>query len=168
MHPELLNNSLFLRYYNQWQQDPASIVFVPVAEYFLSYGLTEEALRVLQAGLTHHPELISARLCLAKVYVRMKEFSRAKAELKRVLAIVPHQEKALELDALIEKSSEPAPTGPITPEPKTSNWQTLTMAKIYEAQGHHEQAREVYQSILERDPQNEEAKQGLAQLEGEG
>lgn len=163
MHPELLNNSLFLRYYQQWQQDPTSIVFVPVAEYFLSYGLTEEALRVLQAGLAHHPDLISARLCLAKLYVRTKEFPRAKAELQRVLAIVPSQAKAIELMELVERGS-------VIPEPesKPASWQTMTMAKIYAAQGHREQARQVYQAILARDPQNEEAIQGLSQLEGEG
>lgn len=162
MHPELLKNSIFLRYYQQWQQDPISIVFVPIAEYFLSYGLTGEAARVLQAGLIHHPDLISGRLCLAKVYLRTKELPRAQAELDRVLAIVPNQEKAMELMRGIKKESAPSELEPILP------WQTVTMAKIYAAQGHREQARQVYQVILAKDPQNQEAIQGLQQLEGEG
>lgn len=164
MHPELLNNSLFLRYYNQWQQDPTSIVFAPIAEYFLSYGLTDDAIRVCLAGLHHHPDLVSGRLSLAKAYLRKKEFSKAKNELRRVLNLVPNQSKALELFNQLSQQ-EPAPS---QPEPETTRWQTITMAKIYTAQGHCDQARQVYQAILAKDPQNQEAIQGLKQLEGEG
>lgn len=164
MHPELLNNSLFLRYYNQWQQDPTSIVFAPIAEYFLSYGLTDDAIRVCLAGLHHHPDLVSGRLSLAKAYLRKKEFAKAKGELQRVLNLVPNQSKALELFNQLSQQ-EPAPT---RPEPEATRWQTVTMAKIYTAQGHRDQARQVYQAILAKDPQNQEAIQGLQQLEGEG
>lgn len=194
MHPELLNNSLFLRYYNQWQQDPTSIVFAPIAEYFLSYGLTDDAIRVCLAGLHHHPDLVSGRLSLAKAYLRKKEFTKAKGELQRVLNLVPNQSKALELFGqisgeapkgarhLFEEQREEGrgfnQVGSLTEELscskrsqaplETTRWQTITMAKIYTAQGHRDQARQVYQAILAKDPQNQEAIQGLKQLEGEG
>lgn len=165
MHPELLNNSLFLRYYNQWQQDTTSIVFAPIAEYLLHYDLLADAVKVCEAGLSHHPDLVSGRLTLAKAYVRQKEFQKARQELRRVLALVPNQEKALELMGRIQSEQtkfEPAPRF------QTENWQTVTMAKIYAAQGHIDQAREVFQAILNRDPQNEEALQGLQSLESGG
>ena len=157
MHPELLSNSLFLRYYNQWQQDPTSVVFAPIAEYLLHYGLLAEAVKVCLEGLRHHPDLVSGRLSLAKAYLRQKEFPKARQELRRVLDLVPNQEKALELMEQIQPS-----------ESRPSNWETITMAKIYAAQGHIDQAREVFRAILNKDPHNQEALQGLQNLGGGG
>ena len=45
-----------------------------------------------------------------------------------------------------------------------SEWQTVTMAQIYAEQGHADRAREIYYSILEKDPQNEDAHRGLAAI----
>lgn len=160
MHPELLNNSLFLRYYNQWQEDPTSIVFAAIADFFLRYGLVDDALRICLEGLNHHPDFVSGRLVLAKVFLQKKEFPRAKEELKKVLNQVPEQAKALELMRLTEERQTPV-------APEASSWETISMAKIYQSQGLIGQAREVYQSILARDPNNQEAKTRLAQLGNE-
>lgn len=161
MHPELLANSIFLRYYNQWRQDPTSIVFAPIAEFLLQYGLVDDAIRICLQGLQHHPDFVSGRFSLAKAFLKKKEYQRAKEELKRILHLVPKHEKALELFHQTEEAI------PFVPEPQAP-WQTTTMAKIYMAQGHRERAREVYQSILAKDPDNEEARQGLSKLESEG
>ena len=48
--------------------------------------------------------------------------------------------------------------------PMPAEWQTVTMAKIYAGQGHMEKAREIYQAILEREPNNEDARQGLTSM----
>ena len=145
MHPELLNNSIFLRYYNQWQEDPTSIVFAPIAEYLQIYGMLDEAIKVCLEGLKNHPDLVSGRLALAKAYVRKMDFEKAREELRRVLILMPDQEKALELMAQVDKE--------LSPTPKTKQpigWETVTMAKIYASQGHLHKAREVYQAILQR------------------
>ncbi|MDY3112942.1 MAG: hypothetical protein SOW25_01265, partial [Helicobacter sp.] len=41
---------------------------------------------------------------------------------------------------------------------------TLTLASIYEIQGHRHEAAEIYQTILENDPQKIEAKIALKRL----
>ncbi len=74
MHPNLLNNSHFLRYHNQWQENPTSILFAPIAEYLISYDLLDEALKICLAGLVHHPKMVSGRLVLAKIYFRQKNW----------------------------------------------------------------------------------------------
>lgn len=163
MDPELLNNSLFVRYYNQWLENPASIVFAPLAEFFLDVGKTDEAVRLCLEGLNHHPEFVSGRLVLAKAFLQKREYGRAKVELKRVLDKIPNQERAKALLNQIGAQEEEK----IAPKPAQA-WQTLTMAKIFVAQGHFDQAREVYQSILAHDPGNEEAKQGLTRLQNGG
>ncbi|MDO8527345.1 MAG: hypothetical protein Q7T03_06650 [Deltaproteobacteria bacterium] len=162
MHPDLLNNSIFLRYYNTWQADPHSIVFAPIAEYLQLYGMFDDAIRICEAGLKNHPRLISGRLALAKAYMRKKEWPKAEGELRFVLKIIPNQEKALEFLKTVERELLPA-----EPEKKTATWETVTMAKIYAMQGHTHRAREVYKNILNLDPSNEEAVQGLEHLEGE-
>ena len=171
MHPDLLNNSLFLRYYNQWQEDPASIVFAPIAEYLLAYGLAADAIKVCHEGLKHHPQSISGRLALAKAYFREKEWALSKEQLKLVLNAIPAQEKALELWEKLERELVPPAVEALkeaeAPK-KVSSWETLTMAKIFAAQGHVEKARQVYEAILKREPANEEAKKGLTVLENEG
>ena len=160
MHPDLLNNSHFLRYYNQWQEDPTSIVFASIAEYLFLYGMMDEAVQVCLAGLKHNPQLVSGRLVLAKVYVSQKKWDEAKEQIQGVFEIVPNHEKATELWNGLEPEL-------VNPEPakKIASWETLTMAKIYAAQGHVERAVQVYQNILTREPHNEEAKRGLSELQ---
>lgn len=43
---------------------------------------------------------------------------------------------------------------------------TLTLASIYELQGHKEQALEIYKEILKKDPNNNEAKIAIRRLSG--
>ncbi len=45
---------------------------------------------------------------------------------------------------------------------------TVTMAQILAEQGHLDRAREIYERVLERDPQNEEAREGLIALSPKG
>lgn len=178
MHPELLNNSYFLRYYNQWQEDPTSIVFAPIAEYLISYKMYDEALAVCKEGMRSNPDFVIGRLVMAKAYYRKKDYHHAHEELRRVLAVMPDQEKALELKALVEEalghsalSSPQTVKVPIEQEkqkPRSpAGWETVTMAKIYVSQGHREKARRVFEAILTHNPNDEEAKAGLALLKSE-
>ena len=41
-------------------------------------------------------------------------------------------------------------------------WNTVTMAKILESQGHFARARRIYRAILEKDPENKTALDELA------
>lgn len=159
MHPELLSNSIFLRYYQLWQQDPTSIVFAPIAEYFLSFGLIDEAVVICQEGLKNNPDCVSGKIALAKAYFRKKDFIRAQDLLHLLLRQIPDHEKALELLEQMEK--------PKALKKERAGWETVTMAKIYAAQGHIQKARALYQAILQQDPASAEALEGLARLESE-
>lgn len=170
MHPDLLNNSHFLRYYNLWQENPSSIVFAPIAAYLLGFGMVKEAVQVCLEGLKHHPRLVSGRLILAKCYLKQKKWMEAGREIQAVFQMVPDHEKARELLEDLETAVRPqaAPALPpvLSPAPrKSAGWETLTMAKIFAAQGHVDRAAQVYQTILSREPHNEEAKRGLSELE---
>lgn len=184
MHPDLLNNSLFLKYYQQWQDDPTSIVFVPIAEYFLLYGMVDEALKVCREGLKRHPVFVTGRVAMAKIHLKRGNWDEAEGELRQALSIMPANRSARELLRQIEdmRHREDRREAPEREEfteseigtgedeirwadtPQSPSWNTVTMAKIYASQGLYDKARTIYRSILARDPQNETALSGLKSL----
>ena len=83
MHPELLNNSIFLRYYRQWQDDPSSIVFASIADFFLRYDMIDEAFKVCRMGVKRHPKLVSGRIVMAKIHLRRGNWEEAEEELRQ-------------------------------------------------------------------------------------
>ena len=183
MHPDLLNNSLFLRYYQQWQDDPTSIVFAPIAEYLLLYGMVDEALEICRAGLKRHPAFVSGRVVMAKVHLKRGNWDEADEQLRQALSTMPTNRSARELLQEIddmrhqerlaaqEGSSAAVSAGRAGGEEiqeakshRSPSWNTVTMAKIYASQGFYDRARTIYRSILARDPNNETALRGLKSL----
>lgn len=169
MHPDLLSNFVFLRYYAQWQEDPTSVVFAPIAEYLIGVGQYDDAIMICRQGLEYNPDMVMGQVALAKAHFRKKDFSHAREILRRVLLGQPNQHKAAELMELMDQQEAPPPEPAATlPPKKIGSWETVTMAKIFAEQGHTEQAKQVYRTILERDPGNEDALTGLKQLQSGG
>lgn len=171
MHPRLLENATFLRYYTRWQEDPSSLVFLPIAEFFLEYGMVSEAVAVCELGLSYHPQLVSGQLTLAKALMRKGQLSEARQLAMKVLHQIPNHFDAkaiLEATLLEKRHAEVIEVKPLPSEekkkPSTHSWQTVTMANIYAAQGHYQQAEAIYQAILEQEPTNSAAKQGLEKI----
>ncbi len=195
MHPDLLNNPTFLRYYEMWQRDPKSLVFAPLADFFCQYKLFADARKICEAGVKHNPTSVLAHLSLARVYIYTREWHSARHEAQWVLARTPKHEGAIEILLKVEQSQAPVTNIVVQPSPVILNavkdlkrdssplaqndkkvakpaakparksWQTVTMAKIYTQQGHYFKARTIYKTILTRDPQNAEALAGLTSLE---
>jgi len=204
MHPELLNNSLFLRYYNQWLERPDSIVFAPIGEFLIGHGHLDEAIKICREGLKNTPNSVTGRMVLAKALIKSDKLDEADDELRKILSLVPSHTKAQKLrleielaaktgakvtlserevlsddddkEAKLAKEEIEEEEEEITAEYKMDpnevredekvfpTWQTVTMAKIYSAQGHTDKAREIYRAILSRDPSNEAARSGLNSL----
>lgn len=183
MHQDLLNNSLFLKYYEQWQGDPTSIVFAPIAEYFLLYGMVDEALEICRLGLKSHPVFVSGRVVMAKVHLKRGNWDEAEEELRLALSVMPTNRLARELLLKIDdmrhqerlvpregskSSSMAGETGQDRIQwaslHQCPSWNTATMAKIYASQGLYDRARTIYRSILTRDPNNDTAVRGLKSL----
>lgn len=182
MRPELIENPTFLRYYEKWQRDPKSIVFAAISEIFRSHNLLEDAIKIAQEGLNHHPNLISGRLALAKALLAKGETTLAHEQASLVLVLMPSNEDARKIISSGNKTSRRIETtifdeeDDITEEAVLADmedetvetsiseetpWQTMTMAGILESQGHFDRARRIYKAILERDPANEGARKAL-------
>lgn len=166
MHPELRENAIFVKYYKMWQKDPSSIVFASIAEYFLLYGMVEDAIRVCEMGLKYHPHFVAGCFALAKAYFKRGDLERASTQLQAILKRDSSHAGALEILQKMEGAEKTlsATRQRGEPMPLQRPWQTLTMAKIYESQGHTDAAKEIYEAILETDPGNVTAKSALEGL----
>lgn len=121
MHPDLLNNPTFLRYYETWQRDPTSLVFAPLADFFCQYKLFADARKICEAGVRNNPNSVLAHYSMAKVYTYTREWHAAKHEAQWVLAHTPKHEAALEILQRIEQGQH-----------QTVDVRTVTVPKVVE------------------------------------
>jgi predicted Zn-dependent protease len=105
---QLHGDPSFLRYYNVWQGNEASFVFVPLAEIYRKNGFLSEAADVCHRGLNHNSGSVSGRFLLARIYVDQKKTREAKTLIAEILHDVPDHEEAKSLLQLID--------GPVTPK----------------------------------------------------
>lgn len=109
---------------------------------------------------------------MAKVHLTRGNFEEAKEELEFALKISPINKQAKDLlDKVQSRQQIPSAVSimeNVIKEEEESEilpeWQTVTMAKIYAAQGHTQRAEQIFHSILEREPENEDAHRGLASI----
>lgn len=107
MHPELLNNPTFVRYFDTWQRDPKSLVFAPLADFFCQHKLYADARKVCEAGVKHNPNSVLAHYSLAKAYICTREWHSARHEAQWVLARVPGHEGALNVLHQVDQHQVP-------------------------------------------------------------
>ncbi|HKZ57404.1 MAG TPA: hypothetical protein VJ024_06855, partial [Thermodesulfovibrionales bacterium] len=66
-------------------KDPSSKLFVPLAEEYKKAGMFEEAVDVLMKGLERHPNYMSARVSLGKIYIEKEMLNEAGQEFEKVV-----------------------------------------------------------------------------------
>jgi len=71
------------------KKEPASKLFLPLAEEYAKSGLLDEALSVLKEGLQIHPSYLTARVSLGKIYLQKGLTAEAKAEFENVIKMNP-------------------------------------------------------------------------------
>jgi tetratricopeptide (TPR) repeat protein len=129
-------------------KDPASKVFIPLAEEYGKAGMWEEAVAVLEDGLKIYPGFITAMVALGRAYEQMNQPVKAKAILEESIKVSPDNLRA-----------------------------HRTLAKLYAAQGAKEAAIRSCNVILLVNPHDQEAlslcaglsipvTQGMAQSQG--
>ena len=71
------------------QADPASLAFAQLAEECRRAGSNDEAVDICRAGLTHHPNYLSARVTLGRALIELDRLEEAFTELTFVLDAAP-------------------------------------------------------------------------------
>lgn len=76
-------------------RDPASLVYVDLAETLRRRGQLGEAAQVVMQGLARHPQHADGYDCLARIHADRGDLPQARAAWERVLAVVPEHPGAL-------------------------------------------------------------------------
>lgn len=69
------------------QQNPDSLIFVPLADAYRRAGMLDEAIEICKKGLEKHQSYTSARVVLGRIYTEKNMIDEAIEELKRVEAV---------------------------------------------------------------------------------
>lgn len=72
-----VNPEFVERYQVEYQKNPRSKVFAPLAEAYRKLGLLDEAFTVGQAGVKHHPDFASGRVVFARILLDRKDYDQA-------------------------------------------------------------------------------------------
>ena len=80
-----LLSPLFLKYQTDYEKNPRSRVFAPLAEIYRKLGMTDKAMEILSQGIRFHPTYNMGYLGLAFCYFDIKQFSLAYTTLRPLL-----------------------------------------------------------------------------------
>lgn len=72
-----LLSPLFLKYQADYEKNPRSRVFAPLAETYRKLGMTDKAMEILAQGIRFHPTYVMGYLGLAFCYYDLKQFNLA-------------------------------------------------------------------------------------------
>jgi tetratricopeptide (TPR) repeat protein len=162
---DLLRNPHFSRYYRTWQKNQLSIVFIPLAQICREQGLLAEAKEICETGLLHHPNSVSGRLMLARIYFDLDQMDNARRFVEEILQELPGQREAKFLRDKIMRcrglDKNDQRQGGVQSAPL---WENPTMAKIYADQGEPKIALKILERVLSREPQNGRARQLYEEL----
>lgn len=150
------------------QANPQGTAFAALADLLLAQGRTDEAVALCRRGLSTQPLLVSGRVVLARGLAAQGRIDDACAVLEQILTDHPQQADARQLLVRWTASTTAAAPAPSTAATAAAlpgmPLATPTMAKLYAAQGHTEQARTIYRTLLTREPENAEWSTALAAL----
>lgn len=119
-------------------KDPASTLFFPLAEEYRKCGMLDEAIILLTDGLKNHPNFLSARVSLGKIYLQKGIIPDARLEFEKVVQFAP--------DNLLAQKK---------------------LAIIYRDEGERDKALDSCRRLLLLNPNDEEIKKIRAELEAE-
>jgi len=71
------------------RDNPDSLFFARLADYYLKEERIDDALRVCEEGIKRHPSYVTGHLILGKCYLEKGEYDKAEKEFKRVLLFDP-------------------------------------------------------------------------------
>jgi tetratricopeptide (TPR) repeat protein len=77
-----LLSPLFLKYQADFEKNPRSRVFAPLAETYRKLGMTDKAMEILSQGIRFHPTYVMGYLGLSFCYFDLRQFTLAYSTLR--------------------------------------------------------------------------------------
>jgi len=144
---------------------------------YIDMGEREAALIEFHSALKCMPDNLLALKSVADIHCEAEAFSLARSYYRQVLQRDRFNSEALDgskrnsnqISEPDQEREEPAETGPKIDESELNHsergmFNTVTLAELYKKQGHTKLAREICDSILKEDPENERVRDILEQL----
>ncbi len=75
---------------NRVKDNPNSILFARLADYYLKENRFDEAIELCKNGIEHNPEYITGNYVLGKAYLAIEDWEKAESEFKKVLSYDRH------------------------------------------------------------------------------
>jgi len=125
------------KYLKEYQENPRSRVFAPLAEAYRKSGLIDEAIDICREGLEYHPNFTSGMVALARCYFDKALYTAAIKELEKVVSEVPDNYLAQKL-----------------------------LAQSYSMVGDKNNSLKAFKTVLFLNPKDEEVKKTIAEMEG--
>jgi len=97
---------------DQVVDDPSSLLFGSLADFYRENGLYQEAINICLSGLESHPDNIEGRLVLAQCYKGINDTEKARAELTKILSVRPENSLAKKVLAELDRPGQPEPRSP--------------------------------------------------------
>ena len=148
---------------------PESRCFAALADGLRKLGAVDDAAAIAERGVRFHPGFIPGRLTLARILIERNDAAAARAEVEAALERDPAHPVALEMLArLVPAAAATAASGQphavLASRPAVAEAPldlddepdepvvTESMAQVYRRQGHLEDALQVYEALVERNP----------------
>ena len=125
------------KFLKEYQENPRSRVFAPLAESYRKSGLVDEALEICREGLEYHPNFISGMVAIARCYIDKELYTAAIKELEKVVSEVPDNYLAQKL-----------------------------LAQSYSLTGDKNNSLKAYKAVLFLNPKDEETAKIIREMEG--
>jgi tetratricopeptide (TPR) repeat protein len=84
-----INAEFIERYQLEYEKNPKSKVFAPLAEAYRKMGLIDEALSICRRGVMIHPDFASGRVAFAKALLEKKAYAEALTQLEKAIQLSP-------------------------------------------------------------------------------
>jgi tetratricopeptide (TPR) repeat protein len=85
----MINPEFVERYQLEYEKNPKSRVFAPLAEAYRQMGFIEEAKRICEKGIEYHPDFASGHLTYGRILLETKAVDQALTQLEKAAELSP-------------------------------------------------------------------------------
>ncbi|BCX88707.1 hypothetical protein MIN45_P1076 [Methylomarinovum tepidoasis] len=136
----------------------------------LAAGLKQEGVGLLEKALAEEPNLVQPDVLLAKIYIRDKQFTKAREAIDRLKTKMPDHPLPWNLEAMwhIAQGDEAAAKAALEQAWKLDPGNPVTgenLARLAYKNKQFDQVRRIYEAVLEAHPDNARAQLRLAEMD---
>lgn len=140
-------------------------LFFVAADIAFQLGDLDKAAQLIDRLLARDPEHINGWILFGQIHGQRKDIARADYGRLQAESLFPGLR---EIDINYDTIEEQTPANSETEQRRSSNqridFDTMTFAEICAKQGYHNKALKIYYDLLEKDPQNEDLKKRIEEL----